>query len=895
VSDSAIAIGSHISHYQITGKLGVGGMGEVYRSKDTKLNRDVAIKVLPEAFAQDEERVGRFKREAQVLASLNHPNIAAIYGLEESDGIRALVMELVEGPTLADRIAAGPLPLDEALMIARQIAEALEVAHERGVIHRDLKPANVKVTPDDKVKVLDFGLAKIASKETTNSDLSHSPTMIQGTQAGMILGTAAYMSPEQAKGKTVDKRADIWAFGCVLFEMLSGKQSFGGETLTDTLAAVVRGEPNWDDLPADTPPSMVKLLRRCLNKDPKQRLRDIGDARFEIDAPRERQSDAASASVASAKRGWRTPLLVGLLLVAALGAGVVVSRWFSPRASSSPAVVRLIHAIPSDQVASGQSRNRLAISPDGARLVYAANQRLYVRSLNAFDAVELPGTQGASMPFFSPDGEWIGFFSIGNLKKIPVNGGSPLNICDISNALGASWGKDNTILIGGVYSGILRVSANGGSPVAMVSARPPLSYSHPQFLPDGKSFLFYRGHPGNFDDNELVMRSIDKDDETVVLRGGFDFQYLKSGYILSARGAGSQRLDLSAVGFDVNARKVVGNPTTVVHNVNDSFASSSSNFAVSDSGTLIYLPAPEVYGLGSRLAAVDRTGKVSVLPAEARAYSDPRVSPDGRFVAVHLEGDQNDVWVTDAGRGTLTRLSYDPDEDETPAWSPDGRLVAWASSRADLVRGIFKRPADGSGSEELVWRLEKHTHVRDWAPDGHTLVIEIQDPDFSADIWRLDLEGTPTATVFLQTPFNERSSRLSPDGRWLAYVSNESGRAEVYIQAFPQGGAKLQVSSSGGDQPVWSRDGRKLFFRGGGSILETAFQASTPPTVSAAVVLFPDRFESPQAGGHTGYDVFPDGRFLMIQSQAQPDAREEIVVVINWIEELKQQVAAAGR
>ncbi len=889
----ALQSGTQLGAYRMLSLLGKGGMGEVYRAHDSKLNREVAIKVLPENFAQDPERVARFQREAQVLASLNHTNIAAIYGLEESDGIRALVMELVEGPTLADHIAAGPIPLDEALTIARQIADALEVAHERGVIHRDLKPANVKVTPDDRVKVLDFGLAKIASNETASTDLSHSPTMIQGTQAGVILGTAAYMSPEQAKGRIVDKRSDIWAFGCLLFEMLSGKQSFRGETLTDTLAAVVRGEPDWGDLPANTPPHIRWLIRRCLNKDPKQRLRDIGDARFEIERPHEPRSNGVSAT-SETSRGSRARLAIGLLIVGALAAGFLLSRLLSPRASSTPPVVRLIHTIPSEQVASGQQRNRVAISPDGSKLVYAANERLYVRSLDAINAVELPGTEGAMAPFFSPDGQWIGFLARPHLKKVPISGGAVVSICAVADPIGANWGPDNTILIGAVYAGILRVSANGGNPAVVIHPSPSLAYLHPQFLPDGKSFLYQRGRPGNYDSNELVMRSLDKDDETVVLHGGYDYQYLKSGYLLYAQGTRNQRLDLSVVGFDFKARAVVGNPVTAVRNVRDTSAGSSSNFAVSDFGTLTYLPSPQVEGSGTKLAAVERSGKSSVLPTEARDYSDPRVSPNGLFVAVHLQGDQNDVWVADIARGALTRLSYDDGEDETPAWSPDGRTVAWASSRSDLVRGIFRRPADGSGREELVWRLEKHCHVRDWSPDGKTLVLEILDPNTSGDIFLLNLEGTPAATVFLQTPFNERNSRLSPDGHWLAYVSDESGRDEVYIQAFPPGGSKLQVSSSGGDQPVWSHDGYKLFIRGGGKIQEVPFRPGAPPSIGSITELFPDRFENPQAGGHTGYDVFPDGRFLMIQSQATPGAREEIVVVVNWIEEVKQRISTGA-
>jgi serine/threonine protein kinase/Tol biopolymer transport system component len=889
----SLALGTKLGCYEIRSQLGAGGMGEVYRARDEKLNRDVAIKVLPEAFAQDEERIGRFKREAQVLASLNHPNIAAIYGLEESDAIRALVMELVEGPTLADRIAAGPIPLDEALGIARQIADALEVAHERGVIHRDLKPANVKVTPDGIVKVLDFGLAKIVSNETPGHDLSRSPTMPLGTQAGVILGTAAYMSPEQAKGKIVDKRADIWAFGALLFEMLSARRCFGGETLTDTLAAVVRAEPNWEDLPADTPPSIVRLLRHCLAKDPKLRLRDTGDARFELEMPGE-PKDARVGLAAAATRGWRTPLTLGLLVLAALTGGVLLSRLWYPRTSSPSRVIRLIHTIPSGQTPSGQSRRRLAISPAGDKLVYVANNRLYLRPLNALDAVELTGTDAATSPFFSPDGEWVGFLARGQLTKAPVNGGPPVLICKIADADGAYWGPDNTILIGGVFEGILRVSADGGNAVVLVSPSPSLTYTNPQFLPDGHSFLFHRGQPGDFDQSELVMRSVDKDDETVVFHGGYEYQYVKPGYLLVSQGARNQPLDLSMVSFDATARKVVGNPTTVVRNLGYASLVSSSNFAVSDLGTLIYFPATHVEGSGTRLAAVDRSGKASVLPSEARDYSDPRVSPDGRFVAAHLQGNQNDIWVADVTRGALTRLSHDLGEDETPAWSPDGRTVAWAASRSDLVRGVFRRPADGSGAEELIWRLDNHCHVRDWSPDGRTLVIEIQEVNSSTDIWRLNLEGTPTATVFLQTRFNERNSRLSPEGRWLAYVSDESGRDEVYIQAFPKGGSKLQISSTGGDEPVWSRHGRKLYFRGGGSIQETGFHADAQPSVDATVALFPDTFESPQGGGHTGYDVFPDGRFLMIQFRS-PGAHEEIVVVVNWIEELKGQLVSMLR
>ncbi|HEX3230503.1 MAG TPA: hypothetical protein VHQ95_16110, partial [Pyrinomonadaceae bacterium] len=445
--------------------------------------------------------------------------------------------------------------------------------------------------------------------------------------------------------------------------------------------------------------------------------------------------------------------------------------------------------------------------------------------------------------------------------------------------------------IGAHAAGILRVSANGGTPTVVVSPAPSLSYTHPQFLPDGKSFLFERSQPGNFDQNELVLRSLDNDNETAVLQGTNDYQYLNSGYLLYGQGGRGQHPDLSAVAFDVKARAIVGNPVTVVRNARVASSGGSSNFAVSDFGTLIYLASRQVEASGTKLAAVERSGKSSILPTEARDYSDPRLSPDGRLVAAHLQDDQNDVWVADVARGSLTRLSYDAGEDEVPAWSPDGRTVAWASTRSNLIRGIFRRRADGSGSEELVWRVDKHCHVNDWSPDGRFLVLEIVDPNTSGDLWLLDLNGTPSATVFLQTPFNERNSRISPDGHWLAYVSDESGRDEVYIQAFPQGGSKLQVSTSGADQPVWSRDGYKLFMRGSGSIQEVPFRPGAPPSIGSVASLFPDRFENPQAGSHTGYDVFPDGRFLMIQSQAVPGGREEIEVVVNWIEEVKRQIA----
>jgi serine/threonine-protein kinase len=677
----------------------------------------------------------------------------------------------------------------------------------------------------------------------------------------------------------------------VLFEMLSGKKAFTGETLTDTLAAVVRAEPNWDDLPTNTPPSIRRLLRRCLTKDPKQRLRDIGDVKYDLESTADQPSELALVPSTHSKR-WAIPLLVLVLLITALATGAWLLRRLNSSASLAPVIIRFSDLVKSGQVGSGINRNRLALSADGSKLVYEANNKLHLRSFDTLETKEIPGTEGARGPFFSPDGQSIGFLITAQIKKLPINGGTPVFIVGgLGDVIGASWGRDDTILIGGVYSGILRVSANGGKAETVVKSAPGLSYAHPQFLPDGRAFLYTRGRPGVSADNELVMRTLANGDETVVARGGFSYRYLDSGHIIYAMGTTGRPVNLMAVAFDINLRKVIGSPVTVVSNVQTSNSSiNMAQFSISDTGTLAYMPAARAPGAGMRLVTVSTSGQLSPLATETRDYSDPRVSPDGHFLAAHLQGDENDIWVTDIARGTLNRLSMATGEDETPVWSPDGRFVAWSGSRGDVVRGIFRRRADGSGSEELIWKLEMHAHVRDWMPDGRALVIEIADPVRSYDIWRLDLSDTPVATAFLQTQFNERCSRLSPDGHWLAYVSDESGRDEVYIQSFPQPGSKIPVSTSGGDQPVWSRHGSKLFFRGNGAIQEITFQPGSPPSVSKARSLFPDSFESPQGGSHTGYDVFPDGRFLMIQAGSQSDVASEIVVVVNWTEELKRLV-----
>ncbi len=883
----SIQPGTKLGPYEVVSAIGAGGMGEVYCATDSRLNRSVAIKVLPAEYAGDPERMARFEREARVLASLNHPHIATLHGFEESGAVRALVMELVEGPTLAEHIAQGPAPLEEALAIGRQVADALEYAHERGIVHRDLKPANVKLTPSGDVKVLDFGLAKAleneASRHASSFGPADSPTFsMNATRAGVLLGTAAYMSPEQARGKPVDRRADIWAFGVLMFEMLSGEQPYAGETASDSMAAVITREPDWNLLPATVPPHIHHLLRRCLQKDPRKRLRDIGDARLELDGP---SGEPAAPAAPIPPRSAIPKALVGVVAISALAAGAALAWFLHPRAT--PAVVaRVIQAFPEKQGITIGLRSLLAISPDGAKVAYVANQRLYLRPMSSIKATEIPDSAGAASPFFSPDSQWVGFFSGNYIKKAPLAGGSTVTMSDVGGD-NASWGRDGTILVGRGFAGISSISQNGSASVVVVPPSSNMVYREPRFFPDGKSFVYVRGRPGDVEAREAVVRSFDHDDSSVVLRGARQVQYVSAGYLVYANNS-----SVFAAPFDVRSRHITGDALTVVDKVNWSQATDITHFAVSDTGTLIYLTPVSGADASTRLVSVDSAGKASLLPVETRAYSDPRVSPDGRRIAVHLQGDQNDIWVVDPARGAFSRISFNPDEDETPAWSPDGRTIAWSASRADLIRGIFMRPADGSGQERLVFKLDKHCHVREWLPDGKSLLLEIQNPATGTDIWRLELGDNPKLTSILQTPFNERNSRVSPDGRWIAYVSDESGRDEIYIQSFPGLGSKAEVTTAGGDQPAWSRDGRSLFYRGGGSMQQVTFTTGSPPMIGQPRALFPDRYESPQAGAHTGYDVYPDGRFLMIEpAQAQGNSsplRPELVFVFNWFDELKQ-------
>ena len=912
--------GDRLGAYEVLSELGAGGMGEVYRAHDTQLGRDVALKILPAAFTADPERLARFERESRLLAALNHPHIAAIYGVEraplsrgfEHTIIRALVLELVEGPTLAERLHAGALPIPEALAIVRQIAEALEAAHEKGIVHRDLKPVNVKITPDGIAKVLDFGLAKASARDTAGPDLSRPATITAGgTHDGMLIGTAAYMSPEQARGKPVDKRADIWAFGCVLYETLAGRTAFPGETVSDTIASILEREPEWDALPDSMPPAIGTLLRRCLGKDPKKRLHDIADARLEIDDALSMPKTASAAT--SARANWRRQVgWVSALVMCVLLGGVVV--WRLKTLSVAPTiqapVARFVISLPPGEplAASFDDQNTsLALSPDGRYVAYVAGDReqLYVRPIDGFESRLIGGTEGADTPFFSPDGQWLGFFANRKLKKVALAGGSPLALCDafsgaFSGAFGAIWEPDGTILYalaappGGVGPGLLRVSANGGSPTVVTNVRANESGPRwPDLLPDGKTVLFSTVPLGGrwSTDATTYVLSIDAGKRTPLVKG-VGARYLPTGHLVYTQSGA-----LLAAPFDLERQMLTGDAVPML----DGFQQTDSGgplVNISRSGTMVYvsaIPHPQDVPVW-----VDRTGGEQPLKAPSRLYFAPRLSPDGRRLAVVIQADRSDVWVYDLSREVLSRLTFEGGNG-APLWTPDGRRLTFNSNKAKNFgpADIYWTLSDGSGSEE---RLVSSGHLKvpfSWSPDGRVLAFADFDPvgfgpsASSSDIWWLSLDEPGKPHPFLQTKFADAAPAFSPDGRWLAYVSDESGRNEIYVSAFPGPGGKWQISTEGGNEPVWPRKSRELFYRQGNAIM--AVDVNTAPTFSAGQPrrLFDRKDYVKSNSFFANYDVTPDGqRFIMIKTVHDAAQPTQISVVLNWFEELKRRVAA---
>ena len=748
----SLVAGTRLGPYEIGSAVGAGGMGGVYRARDTKLDRDVAIKVLPEAFAEDANRMARFEREAKLLASLNHPNIASIHGFEESDGVQALVLELVEGPTLAERIQEGLIAVEETVAIARQIAEALEAGHEAGVIHRDLKPANVKLKEDGTVKVLDYGLAKAlegaASGGGVDSELSQSPTRLRqgygeagATELGVILGTAAYMSPEQAKGKKVDRRTDVWAFGAVLYEMLAGKRAFGGEDVSDTLAAVLRPEPDFEALRADTPSALRRTLELCLTKDVKQRFQAIGDVRLALEGAFETRAEVEPEG-AAAGRPW---LVATLAALAGLLAALVIQGLLSTDADRTP--VRFNFSTPID---SRVTRRAVAISNDGERVAYATEEGIWLRELEQLEADSVPGTEGGVNPFFSPDGEWLGFFADGQLQKVSVNGGPAVLLARVEgNFRGASWHDDGTVVFGH-RPGLARVAGAGGEPETIVEPSERSFQAFPYLLPGGDTILYGALQDGRLG-ARVEVRTLPGGDPQVLVDDASAGRYLPTGHLVYFRSG-----TLFAARFDPKALTLKGNPVPVVQDVRVAFY--GAQFDVSDSGTLVYLRGNTT--TQRRLVWVDRGGREEPLALELGDYERVHLSPDGTKLVFD---DRSDIWLYDFARETLSRFTFDPAPDTDPVWSPDGQRIFFSSDRDGPVN-VYEKPSDGSGSVVRVTESDLRQWPQGLSPDGTTLIIDALTSDQGIDILGLDLDASSEPTVFLGTAASERLARYPPMG-----------------------------------------------------------------------------------------------------------------------------------
>ena len=893
----ALTPGTRLGPYEVTALIGAGGMGEVYKATDTNLKRAVAIKVLPASVVADAERLARFQREAEVLAALNHPHIASIYGLERSGGITGLVMELVEGEDLSQRIARGTIPLEEALPIAKQIAEALEAAHEQGIIHRDLKPANIKLRHDGVVKVLDFGLAKALEPTGAVLDASQSPTITSPamTRVGVMLGTAAYVSPEQARGSAVDGRTDIWAFGCVLYEMLTGRRTFAGDTVSDTIAAILGREPDWNALPNGTPTGIRRLLQRCLGKDSKRRLRDIGDAWMELDdtlSASQRSPIWTTAQDASHRRttSWYVAAAAVLsALIAAFGA------WnLKPAPTTAPeSQGRFMLPMPAgvgplfDRFGSD-----VTVSPDGRHVAFVGRQvataQLYLRTIQDADTKVLPETEGAQQPFFSPDSRWLAFFAGGKLKKVPTTGGVPVVVSDAPGSRGGFWSENGTIVFSPQArgSGIFQVSADGGAAkqiTTLDAGRGETGHRLPELLPGGETVLFV-AYGATYQDVSIVAQSVKTGERRVLIEGASLPHYASTGHLLYLQP--TRPGTVMAVAFDAETLKLSGTPVAVVEGVltdRGDFA----HWSFSRSGMLVYATGG-FKEAENNLVFVDRKGIATPAgPPPQRPYSFPRLSPDGRRVVVTLQGIQNTLWIYELSGGAFNRLTFEGNNNWA-AWTPDGKRVTYASNRAKPWR-IFWKPFDGSGKEEILLARETgDQQPYGWSSDGKLLVFS-DGTAAGQDVWVLPIDGDRQPRPLLHTPASEVDARLSADSRWLAYASDESGRYEVYVQSFSAGG-KWQISADGGREPVWAHNGRELFYRSGDKMM--AADVATQPTFQAATsrLLFQGRYQGTNAISPF-YDVaVDDQRFLMVQESEQRSPRADFNVVLNWDQELKRLV-----
>ena len=909
--------------YEITVQIGEGGMGRVYRATDVKLGRDVAIKVLPDTVADDADRLARFGREARTLASLNHQNIAVLYGLEEVEGTVALVMEFVDGPTLGDRITAGPVPIDEALPIAKQIAEALEAAHEQGIVHRDLKPANVKVRSDGTVKVLDFGLAKAfepAGSSASIASLSPTITTPAMTQMGIILGTAAYMAPEQARGRPVDKRADIWAFGVVLYEMLTGRKAFDGDDVSMTLAAVMMKEPEWTALPASTPSSLRRLLMRCLKRDPRARLRDIGEARLHLEEliAGTTHEERVAPVVPHAAAGWTRVAPWAMAVVGLAIAAIAVMRWAPWRQPQTSTPVRLEAGIGATANLMTDSGSAVVLSPNGRTLAFVAQSsgaepQLYVRRLEQLTARALSGTDGARNPFFSPDGEWIGFFAGGKLKKVAISGGAVVTICDAPDGRGGSWAEDGSIVFlpvatsnAGTGGGLLRVSDVGGPPEPFTTIGPDeLTQRWPQLLPGGKAVLYTvtnaagtRSPQGAYADANIVVQTVPKGTPKIIWRGGYFGRYLRSGHLTYMHDG-----TLFAAPFDLTRLEMTGQPAPVLEGMIYSANNGAAHISVSDDGTLVYVPGGDVTVRPAAPEWVTRELKAAPV-AKSGNWAMFRIAPDGRRVAAVIpDGARPDIYVYDESRESLSRLTNDSRQGAfQPVWTPDGRRITFGM--AGRAGNIYWQRADGVGEPQRLTTSPNTQIPVSWDPTGKLLALEEQNRQTGSDIMILPMDGDEssgwrpgTPTTFLATDANEYDPMFSPDGKWIAFMSTKSGRPEVYVRAYPgPAGEWVMSSGSGGARfPTWSRKRNELFY--------TTFQGEimmVPYTIEGGAFVAgrpqpwsKERFST--AFTVRRFDLHPDGERFLVARQPQQQAttpQDKLVFVFNFFTELNRLAPA---
>jgi len=902
-------IGQTLGHYLVEGRLGAGGMGEVYRARDTRLGRSVAIKVLPEVFAQDPERVARFDREARVLAALNHANIAALFGFEEQDQRHFLVMELIEGQTLAERIASAPVTVEETLKIAHQIAEALEAAHEKGIVHRDLKPANVKITPEGKVKVLDFGLAKAMEATSTNTTMSNSPTLsLAATNAGVILGTAAYMSPEQAKGFEADQRSDIFSFGCILYEMLTGRQPFQGDTVAEVLAGVLAREPDLTTLPTNLNPRIVELLRRCLEKNPKKRWHAVADTRVEIDAITSdpRGLVIQPEPVVVTKPLWKRAISIAAALL--IGGVIAGSAAWYLKPAPQPMVARFPFVLADGQQFTNAGRQLIAVSPDGTQFVYVANQRLYLKPMRELNAIPIQGTeisQGVLNPVFSADGKSLAFWSAADqsYKRIAVSGGAPVTITAGDPPFGVSWSANDEILFGTAAKGIMRVPAKGGKPETIVTVKPDEAAHGPQALPDGQSVLFtLAGSSGGverWDKAKIVVENLKTHQRKTLIEGGTDGRYVPTGHIVFALSG-----NLLAVPFDLKKLEVTGGPVPIVEGVRTAGANTgSAHFGFSDTGALVYIPGTGATGVTNvELVLVDRAGMTKKLGLPTGPYSSPRMSPNGKQLAFAFDdGKEQNIFIWDlAGTTSMRRLTFGG-KNYFPLWSGDGERVLYRSDREN-GQAIYSQRADGTGTAERITPPEiagaQAPVPNSWSTKNQMFsFMGEKNGDYS--VWTYSIPDKKFAIFFDAPSSAQNESAFSPDGKWIAYHSNESGRYDVYVQPVPATGAKFQITRPPGAQghhPLWSPDGKELFYMSNQQLFSVAVQTQNGFTFGNPIEL-PIKGISGTTAGNRLYDLTPDGKQFLVmfppgQSQADGRANLQIQVVLNWFEELKQRVGS---